>query len=227
MPIERSVGHQCPNQSSDVRIVQILLNANAVRFGLAAPLSEDGLFGSKTSIAIADMQRHEMGDAEPPGILQPQAPELRSLVDGLERGLSRDRLCCIMATSKRSRVEPFHAPLLEAMADGQITTPLRHAHFLAQIGHESGGFLWTEELASGDAYENRDDLGNTEPGDGRRFKGRGLIQLTGRANYARFSEFVDTGCICNSPLTASIWTGCWRPMKTTARRAAIPDRPLR
>lgn len=65
-------------------------------------------------------------------------------------------------------------------------TPLERAHFLAQTNHESGNFVFKEELASGDAYEGRRDLGNTQSGDGRRYKGRGYIQLTGRANYKRF-----------------------------------------
>lgn len=69
-----------------------------------------------------------------------------------------------------------------------IATPLRLAHFLAQLGHESDGYRAMEEYASGSAYEGRKDLGNTQPGDGRRYKGRGPIQMTGRANYRYYGQ---------------------------------------
>ncbi|WP_151800755.1 glycoside hydrolase family 19 protein [Acinetobacter junii] len=65
---------------------------------------------------------------------------------------------------------------------------LRFAHFIAQLTHESGNFRYMEEIASGKAYEGRKDLGNVLAGDGVRFKGRGPIQLTGRANYQKYGR---------------------------------------
>lgn len=70
-----------------------------------------------------------------------------------------------------------------------IDSPQRWAHYLAQIAHESLELRYSEEIASGKAYEGRKDLGNIYKGDGVRFKGRGLIQLTGRTNYTAYKGF--------------------------------------
>lgn len=81
------------------------------------------------------------------------------------------------------RAAKFLDPLNLTLFEFGIDTPMRQAAFLAQIAHESGSLKYVREIASGEAYEGRRDLGNTEPGDGVRFRGRGLIQITGRTNY--------------------------------------------
>ena len=88
-------------------------------------------------------------------------------------------------------------------AYGIMDSTLRLAHFMAQLVHESGGFRYMEEIASGQAYEGRADLGNKMPGDGKRFKGRGPIQITGRANYRQYGRQIGID-IENHPEIAAV-----------------------
>lgn len=81
------------------------------------------------------------------------------------------------------RCEIFYSHLCLAMGEFDIISPRRVAAFLAQVLHESGSFRYVREIADGSAYEGRADLGNTSPGDGVKFKGRGLLQVTGKSNY--------------------------------------------
>jgi putative chitinase len=84
-----------------------------------------------------------------------------------------------------TRIPTFIQPINDAMDKFGISTPRRQAAFLAQCAHESTEFLYMRELASGEVYEGRADLGNTQPGDGARYKGGGAIEITGRYNYSR------------------------------------------
>ena len=115
-----------------------------------------------------------------------------------------DDLRRICPTANQKRMEIFVGPLNTTMKEFDIAENVeRESAFLAQVAHESGGFYYVREIASGEAYEGRKDLGNAEPGDGIRFKGRGLIQITGRANYRECGAALGVDLIASPELLES------------------------
>lgn len=133
------------------------------------------------------------------------------------------------------RLELFVEPLAAAMAEFSIDTPARAAAFLAQIAHESAAFRYTRELASGQAYEGNAHLGNVQAGDGQRFKGRGLVQITGRKNYGLAGEalglpLLEQPELLEEPLQASrsaawFWTvGAGLNLSKRALQHGVPPR---
>jgi predicted chitinase len=183
----------CPNQRDDVETIQRLLNLCATDSRVKldeGTLKPDGAFGKKTLNAIMAFQRNVTGAPNPSGQVEPNSETLFSLCESLPDTLDANLLAMIYLRAGDEDVKELVSRIVQIMNEREINTPLRRTHFLAQIGHESGELRFRAEIASGDAYEGRSNLGNTQPGDGRRFKGRGLIQLTGRANYSEYGRSI-------------------------------------
>ena len=190
MLLRDAVGIGCRNDGSDVRVVQLLLNMNRARMPRMAALAADGEFGPATQASIAAFQKAALGQAAPDGVVRPEGAELGELRRGVAAEYGPEKFHFVMLNARPAQLDLFYGLMRDGMQRAEINTPLRMAHFLAQTGHESGDLQYLEELASGAAYEGRKELGNAQPGDGPRFKGRGLIQLTGRVNYAAYGHSI-------------------------------------
>jgi len=216
MCITASVGEHGANHRADAKVVQALLNANLYQLIPYAPITVDGQPGKHTQAMIAEFQRRVLRMTTPTSKVEPGDATINALHTGMNVEFSIDKLAAIMTNASQGRLNRYFTGLETNMSANNINTPLRMAHFLAQVGHESGDLLYSEELASGEAYEGRTDLGNTQTGDGVRFKGRGLIQLTGRSNYvaygtARGRDFVtgNNNLLLATDPNLAVDVSCW------------------
>ncbi|MBN1208936.1 MAG: LysM peptidoglycan-binding domain-containing protein [Myxococcaceae bacterium] len=147
------------------------------KFQAAHGVDAIGRYGPKTRAAFEKLGANVGGSGPAGPVTGPTAP------GGDGAGVTMAQLRKIMPNLSQAKAEQYLPHLNRAMQEAGINTKERKAMFLAQLAHESGQLRYMEEIASGAAYEGRRDLGNTQPGDGVRFKGRGPIQLTGRSNY--------------------------------------------
>lgn len=201
------------------------------------PVDADGYFGKGTQNKVAQFQQQKglsadgvvgestwkalLGEQDKNDALVSNIPSAaKKELTGNEL-ISRAQLEAILTNSKN--LETYFQPLNEALKKYAINTPLRIVHFLAQVAHESGSFLFVEENlnysakalravfgkyfpdeATAEAYSRKPEKianrvyadrmgnGNEASGDGWRFRGRGLVQLTGRDNYTSFQKSAGT-----------------------------------
>lgn len=104
--------------------------------------------------------------------------------------LTADILKAVMPNASALQCKEYATLINKYAPEFGLTSDIQMAHYLAQIAHESAQLHYTTEIASGKAYEGRKDLGNVHPGDGMLYKGRGLIQITGRANYKAYNDYL-------------------------------------
>lgn len=146
----------------------------------------DGLDGPKTQGAIARFcEEHYLNNQS---VGKYGAGFAKALLEAKNTGLVTAAQC--QAIFGRAITDAQLADLNSCLHRFEINTKARICQFLAQLGAESGGLQWMKELADGSAYEGRRDLGNTQKGWGKLYKGAGCLQVTGRANYEALAHYL-------------------------------------
>ncbi len=166
---------------------------------LGFPVAQSGTLGSMTVGLLQEFQR--VNKVQATGVIGPTT--LARLRAAVEASVSLAELQKLAPGVDRAQLVSYLPHLNAAMLQHGITSDARKAAFLAQLGHESDGFNTLEEYASGADYEWRSDLGNVFAGDGRRFKGRGPIQITGRYNYGEYGRKLGVDLIEDPGLAAT------------------------
>jgi putative chitinase len=130
--------------------------------------------------------------------------------------ITEEQLRNIFKSAKQENIKLYTEAFNKSWPQYGITTPKRISAFLGQIGVESGELKYTKELPSkwnkknpkdpnepvGTLYEGRKNLGNKQAGDGPKYIGRGILQLTGRANYTYYSKKLNVDLVNNPELAA-------------------------
>jgi putative chitinase len=156
--------------------------------GLLPPNGVDGIYGMNTKEAFEEFkQLTNQGNPDQLG-----AGSAKLLLELKELPGDKQLISASVAQGVYGRAvsDTQLKDLNKCLNHFQINTPPRMRHFLSQTAHESGGLKYLKELANGNAYNGRKDLGNIQPGDGPKYKGAGVIQLTGRNNYQMFANFI-------------------------------------
>jgi putative chitinase len=199
--------------------------ATAVPAGFYGPL--DASAPPRAEAPHTEQAPAESAPAEPAAAAEP-APQPPAPAPA-PAGVTPDELAQIVPGMPAAKIAEYVAPLNAAMERGGIDNPVRQAAFIAQLAVESDSFRTFEEYASGRAYEGRADLGNTQDGDGERYKGRGAIQITGRHNYESLSQFTGVDFVAHPELveapenafTTAVWYWQSRNLNQVADSAGI------
>ncbi|MGW6377005.1 glycoside hydrolase family 19 protein [Rhodococcus sp. NPDC055112] len=195
--------------------------ATAVPAGFYGPLDASAPPRAEAPPVVEKAPAEPAAEAEAEPAPQPPAPA--------PLAVTPDDLARIVPGMPAEKIAEYVAPLNAAMERGGIDNPVRQAAFIAQLAVESDSFRTFQEYASGSAYEGRADLGNTQAGDGERYKGRGAIQITGRHNYESLSQFTGVDFVAHPELveapenafTTAVWYWQSRDLNQVADSAGI------